>query len=352
MTTMPRLRKAGIASLPTPLQDLKNLSDLLGGPRILVKRDDLTGLGMGGNKVRKLDYLMPVVLESKSDCIVTGAYFQSNWCTAVCAAGRKFGLKTFLVKRAPAGYEPDVYEGNHLLHVLLGAEILTALENEDEKMKEQLVQKLLRDGRKPFHLDVGGNSPEGIAGYIYAMEELAQQTRDLGVKVDYVVHATGSGGTQAGSIIGSKLFGEGVQVIGSTSGSRSREQMTNLIEGFIDKTLRFFKLDLQIRTDDIRVYDSYSGGYGSVNQGKMEAVKLLAETEGLILDPVYTASAMACLIDLCRKKFFRKDETVVFVHTGGVAALFPYHAPIKAFGEGQSAPWTIPPWHPGALQGS
>jgi D-cysteine desulfhydrase family pyridoxal phosphate-dependent enzyme len=346
MKKLPQLPKSGIANLPTPLQELRNLSEFLGGPRILVKRDDLTGLGMGGNKVRKLDYLMPVVLESKSDCIVTGAYFQSNWCTAVCAAARKFGLDTVLVKRAPERYEPEVYEGNHLLHVLLGARILTARANEDEKMKEQVVKQLVREGRKPFHIGVGGNSPEGLAGYINAMEELARQTRDMGINVDYVVHATGSGGTQAGSIIGTKLFGDEIKVICSTSGSRNREQLTGLVMGFIGEALRFFKLDTQISADDIRIYDNYAGTYGSVNQGKMEAVKLLAEAEGLIIDPVYTASAMACLIDLCRKKFFRKGQTVVFVHTGGVAALFAYHAPIKAFGLGQPLPWTVPPWHP------
>ncbi|MGD9946816.1 MAG: pyridoxal-phosphate dependent enzyme, partial [Burkholderiaceae bacterium] len=305
--------------------------------------------GMGGNKVRKLDYLMPSILESKSDCIVTGAYFQSNWCTAVCAAGRKFGLDTILVKRAPPGYAPDVYEGNHLLQVLLGARILTARGHEDEKVKEEVVQTLIREGRRPYHISVGGNEPEGLAGYINAMEELARQSSDMGVKVDYVVHATGSGGTQAGSIIGAKLYAKGTQVICSTSGSRSREQLTNLVTGFVEDALRFFKIDPQIGADDIHIYDNYAGTYGLVNEAKMEAVKLLAETEGLIIDPVYTASAVACLIDLCRKKFFRKDQTVVFVHTGGVAGLFPYHAPLKAFLSGQPFPWTVPPWHPSAV---
>ncbi len=346
MKMLPDLAKAGIANLPTPVQELRNLSELLGGPRIFVKRDDLTGLGMGGNKVRKLDYLLPVILEQKCDVIVTGAFIQSNWCTAVAAAARKFGLRAVLVKRGPEGYDPEAYEGNHLLHVLLGAEILIAPMGGDEQVKEQVVKRLQSEGHRPVLVGVGGNTPQGVAGYINAMRELAGQAGDMGLKVDYVVHASGSGGTQAGTVLGAKMYGKGVKVVCSSTGSRTREQGTARVMEFVGDTVKHFKLDVQITRDDVCLFDDYAGGYGYVTPGKMEAIKLLAQTEGLLIDPVYTASAAACMIDLCRKQYFKKGETVVFVHTGGVAGLFPYQAPLKAYYLGKQPPWTIPPWHP------
>lgn len=346
MKLLPELAKAGIAHLPTPLQELKNLSRALGGPRIFAKRDDLTGLALGGNKVRKLDYLMPVILEQKSDCIVTGAFFQSNWCTAVSAAAKKFGLKSILVKRGPPGYDPEELEGNHLLHVLLGAEIIVAGHGEDERVKEQVVARLRNEGRRPFLIGVGGNTPHGVAGYVNAMKELAGQATDQGIKINYVVHASGSGGTQAGTVIGAKAYAKDVKVVCSSTGSRTREQGSKLVMELIGNTLRHFEMDVQVSADDVRIFDQYAGGYGHVTEGKMEALKLLAETEGMILDPVYTGSAMACLIDLCRKQYFKKGETVVFINTGGQAGLFPYKAPLKAYLAGQPLPWTVPPWHP------
>lgn len=350
MTGLPKLARAGFAALPTPLQDLPNLSAML-GPRILVKRDDLTGLGLGGNKVRKLDFLVPALLEEGYDTIVTGAFFQSNWCTAVSAAGRKAGMKVVLVKRAPPNYAPDRLEGNHLLHVLLGSEITTAPPETDLAGKEQAVERLRREGRKPVLVSVGGNAPHGIAGYVDAMRELAEQCEAAGIRPDYVVHASGSGGTQAGSVIGAKLHLPSARIVCSTTGSRSGATVADLALKLIPETLDRFGLSVEIGPDDIEIHDGYAGGYGYVRAAKMEAVRLLAETEGLILDPVYTASAMACLIDRCRKGHYKKGDTIVFVNTGGQAGLFPYEAPLRAFIEGRDPPWTIPPWHPETWNG-
>jgi 1-aminocyclopropane-1-carboxylate deaminase/D-cysteine desulfhydrase-like pyridoxal-dependent ACC family enzyme len=342
---LPRLARAGFAALPTPLQELKNLSDLL-GPRIFVKRDDLTGLGLGGNKVRKLDFLMPALLDEGYDTIVTGAFFQSNWCTAVSAAGRKTGMKVVLVKRAPPGYAPDRLEGNHLLHVLLGSEIVTAPPETDLSTKEQAVERLRQEGLKPVLVGVGGNTPHGVAGYVDAMRELAEQAEAMGVRPDYVVHASGSGGTQAGSVIGARLHLPRTRVVCSSTGSRNRATGGDLVLKLIGETVRRFGLDVEIGPQDIEIHDQYAGGYGYVRPAKLEAVRLLAETEGLILDPVYTASAMACLIDRCRQGDFKKGDTIVFVNTGGQAGLFPYEAPLHAYMEGRELPWTVPPWHP------
>lgn len=343
--SFPTLARAGFCALPTPLQELKNLSALL-GPRILVKRDDLTGLGLGGNKVRKLDFLVPALAEEGYDTIVTGAFFQSNWCTAVSAAGRKTGMRIVLVKRAPPGYAPDRLEGNHLLHVLLGAEIATAPPEADLAIKEQAVERLRAQGAKPVLVGVGGNTPHGVAGYVDAMRELGQQAEAIGIRPDYVVHASGSGGTQAGSVIGTHLFLPHTKVICSSTGSRAGATGRDLVLKLIGDTVVRFGLGLAVDARDIDIRDTYAGGYGYVTPAKMEAVRLLAETEGLILDPVYTASAMACLIDLCRAGHFRKSDTIVFVNTGGQAGLFPYEAPLRAAIEGRDPPWTVPPWHP------
>lgn len=342
---IPQLARAGLACLPTPLQELKNLSKILGGPRIFVKRDDMTGLGFGGNKVRKLDYLMPVILESGSDYIVTGASVQSNWCTAVSAAARKFGLKTVLVKKGPAGYDPEEYDGNHLLHHLLGAEIAVVKPGTEEAVRQEIVERLGKEGHKPFLIGVGGNTPHGVAGYVHAMREISQQAGDQGIDVDYVVHTCGSGGTQAGTVIGARTYLPRAKVICSTSGSRSTAQATKLVLEFIANTVKHFGLNAAITADDIRIQDSYAGGYGFAVPAKLEAIKLLAETEGLFLDPVYTSSSMACLIDFCRRDLFRKGEVVVFIHTGGQAGLFPYKAPLKSYLRGAPLPWTAPPWY-------
>lgn len=344
MNALPPLAKAGFAALPTPLQELKNLSRVL-GPRIFVKRDDLTGLGFGGNKVRKLEYLVPQIVASGSDCVVTGAFFQSNWCTAVAAATRRIGLDVVLVKKAPAGYEPDAYEGNHLLHVLLGAQIRVALPGADETMKEQIAEQLRREGRRPSIIGIGGNTPHGIAGYVDAVRELAGQARELDINVDYIVHASGSGGTQAGTVIGAKLHGDGAKVVCSTTGSRTAEQGRRQVMDLIGETTRCFDLDVEVTPTDIALHD-YALGYGYVTPAKLQAIELAARTEGLILDPVYTGPAMACLIDHCRNGTFGRSDVVVFIHTGGQAGLFPYHAPLKAHGLGQPLPWTVPPWHP------
>ena len=347
MKGLTQLPKAGLANLPTPLQELKNLSALLKGPRIWVKRDDLTGLGLGGNKARKIEYLLPDILEKKTDTIVTGAYIQSNWCTAVSAAARKFGIKVILVKRGPENYDPKDYDGNHLLHFLLGAEMKIVKPGTDEQVKEEVMRKLREEGRRPYLLSVGGNSPQGVAGYMNAMLELVTQTNAMGLGVDYVVHASGSGGTQAGTVIGTKALNTGIKVICSSTGSRTREQGTRLVLELIGKTLKFFGLDVPIGEEDVRIYDNYAGaGYGFMTLKKAEAIQILAQTEGLIIDPVYTASAMACLIDLCRQSFFKKTDVVVFIHTGGQAGLFPYKECIKAFGLGQPLPWSAPPWYP------
>lgn len=345
LSALPRVR---LANLPTPLQELPNLSRALKGPRIFVKRDDMTGLAFGGNKTRKLEYLMSDALKHKADYIVTGAGFHSNWCTQTVAAAHRLGMGVVLIKSAPKeGYDPDEYDGNHLLHFIQGAEIKTVKPENVQEVEQETMEELKATGHRPYLLSATGSTPPGVAGYINTMLELVGQSVELGKEIDYLVHATGSGGTQAGLIIGARAFNTNIGIIGSTTGSKSKDQQTELVSSIIDESLKYLKLDLKVTEEDIVIYDQYAGGgYGFMTEGKAEAIKITAETEGLFLDPVYTGSAMACLIDLCREGLFKPKDVVVFLHTGGGVALFPYKGPIKAYASGQTLPWTVPPWSP------
>jgi len=345
LSTLPRVR---LAALPTPLQELPNLTKALKGPRIFAKRDDMTSLALGGNKTRKLEFIMGKALAAKADSIVTSAGFHSNWCTQTVAAACKLGMKAVLVKSGPVdGYDPQEYDGNQLLHFLMGAEIRIVRPENSEKAQEEEMAKLKKKGHRPYLLTATGSTPPGVAGYITCVLELFSQAVDMGIGVNYLVHASGSGGTQAGLIIGAKAFNTNIRVIGSTTGSRSRGEQVANVANLIRESQTYLETDLKIAQEDIIVYDQYAGaGYGFITQGKAEAIRMAAETEGMFLDPVYTGSAMACLIDLCRKGFFKPDDGVIFLHTGGQAALFPYKIPLRDYGLGKPPSWTIPPWSP------
>ena len=344
LNSLPRIR---LAHLPTPLQELPNLTKVLKGPRIFVKRDDLTGLAFGGNKTRKLEYLMGEAVQQKADCIVTHAGFHSNWLTQTAAAARKVGMKIFMIKTGPHdGYEPEEYDGNHLLHFLTGAVMKVVRPEKVAAAVEETAAELRAAGHRPFVLREMGSTPPGVAGYINFVRELDTQISDLGLDPKYLLHTTGAGGTQAGLIIGTKAFNTGIRVIGSTSGSKTTAEQTPKVLNLIKESLQYLEMDVKVGMEDIVIYDDYAGGYGYATEKKAEAVRMLAELEGLFLDPVYTASSMACLIDLAGKGFFRKDEAVVFLHSGGSAALFAYKGPLRAFIQGKELPWTIPPWSP------
>jgi L-cysteate sulfo-lyase len=342
------LPRAKLAVLPTPLQEMPNLSKELGGPRILVKRDDLTGLAFGGNKARKLEYLMGDALEHKADYIVTGAGFHSNWCTQTAAAARRLGMKVILVKSGPVdGYDPEEYDGNHLLHFLLGSDIKIMKEGA-RNARDEILERLKEKGHRPYSMPVGGSTPTGAAGYMHAMLELVAQSVEQGIKIDYLIHASGSGGTQAGLVSGAKALNSGIKVLGVSTGSGAGRRRVERITNLVHETAELLDLDFKCTEDDVNLFDEYAEGYGYMIEGKAEAIKMVAETEGLFIDPVYTASAMMGLIDLCRQDYFKPDDTVVFLHTGGTAALFPYRVPLKAYVQGKKIPWKIPEWSPDA----
>jgi len=348
LSALPRVKLA--SCLPTPLQELRNFSRVMGGPRIFIKRDDLTGLALGGNKTRKLEYLMADALKAGSDYIVTGAGFQSNWCTQAAAAALKLGMKIVLIKEGPAdGYDPIEYDGNHLLHFLEGAEIRVAHRDTFESIQFSVMEDLRAKGHTPFFLANTGSTPAGVAGYVNAMLEILQQSVEIGINIDYLIHATGSGGTQAGLVIAAKALNSGITIIASSTGSRPRKAQQNKVFGLIEESLAFLEVDITVRQDDVIVYDDYAGGgYGFITEAKAKAIRLLAETEAVFLDPVYSGSAMALLIGLCRQGFFKKDDVVVFLHTGGAAMTFAYRQPLRDFLSGRRPTWVIPPWSPEA----
>ncbi len=343
LNTLPRVR---FANTPTPLQPLPNLTKHLKGPKILVKRDDLTGLAFGGNKARKLEYLMGDALKNNADIIVTGAGFHSNWCTQTAAAAKKLGLPVILVKSGPKdGYDPDSWDGNHLLHHLLGADI-TILKEGSGQRRQEITEELRKQGRNPYTMPVGGSNPIGAAGYVNCMLELLSQSVEQGVKITHLYHATGSGGTQTGLALGAKALSTGIKVVGVSTGFGDVDRITGRLLNLSNETADFLEIDTRITADDINVLTQYGEGYGYATDAKMEAIKLTAETEGLLIDPVYTAPAMAALIDDARNGRLTDDDTAVFLHTGGTAALFPYRDPLRAHTRGEPLPWKIPQWSP------
>ena len=312
MIQIPRLR---FANLPTPVQALPRLSSQLGGPNLLVKRDDLTGLAFGGNKTRKLEYLLAEAQAHGARTVMTTGAVQSNHCRQTATACAHTGFDCILVL---AGEKPTSSTGNLLLDQLFKAEIIwTSLEERDQKLSATF-QEAWQQGRRPYLIPYGGSNTTGAAAYAFAMKELLDQ----GHHPDWIVFASSSGGTQAGLATGARLFGYEGKVLGISVDEREdtlKERVVNLA----NETGDFLGEKLDLGIEDINVCADYLGeGYGVMGPAEIEAIQLLAKLEGLLLDPVYTGKAAAGLIDLIQRGYFTKDETVLFWHTGGTPALF------------------------------
>jgi len=325
------IKRVCLGLFPTPLEELKALSRRLGGPRIFMKRDDLDGLGLGGNKLRKLEYAMADALAQGATCVITTGAVQSNHCRLVVAAANKLGLKAYLVL---AGEEPDLATGNLLLDRILGAAGIhfvsksstysDAKEEEDpvEQKVQELEAELKARGEVPYYIPNGCKPLHGALGYAGCVREVVDQLFQLELAPDYFVTACGSTSTQTGLILGSQLYCQGMAKVVGISISRKKKQLIEKIENSLAEAYDFLGLEGKV-TQDVIVYDEYVGeGYGLPTPAMKEAVELVARTEGIILDPVYTGKAMAGLIDLVRKGYFRNEDTIVFVHTGGIPGLF------------------------------
>jgi len=312
---------------------MARLSDRLGGPRLWVKRDDCTGLATGGNKTRKLEYLIADAQRQGADTLITVGAIQSNHARQTAAAAAKVGLKCVLVLEERLSQPTDTYRnnGNILLDRLLGATLRHVPRGTSmTAAAEQVADQVRSNGGRPYVIPGGGSNAVGALGYVGCALEILQQAADLGVRIDRVVHATGSSGTQAGLVTGFDGAQSGVRVLGITVG-RARDSQEKNVARLVDETWAHLGMKGTPRHDNIEANDSYFGeSYGIPTPGMKEAVKLVAETESLLLDPVYSGKAMSGLIDLVRKDAFGKDEDIVFVHTGGQAGLFAYELAFTA----------------------
>jgi L-cysteate sulfo-lyase len=324
---LPRVR---LARLPTPLEEMPRLSDVLGGPKLWIKRDDLTGIAFGGNKERKTEFVMADAIQKGADVIITTGAPQSNHARVTAAAARKLGLKVLLLLR---GKEPEEYDGNLLLDNLLGADIRFVQVDRQQTLQamEKVAEELKREGHKPYIVPTGASYPTGAVGYVNAMLELITQAEAVNLKIDYIVHASGSGGTQAGLVLANKVLNSKIKILGVCVAPDTAPWLTEKIVSIAKSMATLLDLRKTVTLEDVVLLGDYAGeAYGVLTSEAVEAIRLVAQTEGILLDPVYTSKAMAGLIDLVRRGRFQKDDNVVFIHTGGTPALFVYRKELKA----------------------
>jgi L-cysteate sulfo-lyase len=322
-----RYPRVSLAHLPTPLEFLPRLTDHLGGPKIFVKRDDCTGLGTGGNKTRKLEFLMAEAQSVGATTVITQGAVQSNHARQTAAAAARLGLRCELVFEARVEGASDAYlqSGNVLLDRLFGARIHTVPKGTDMTAElDSVAERLRKGGDVPYVIPGGGSSPTGALGYIDCAFELIAQANRQKLVVDHVVHATGSAGTQAGLAVGLKAVHANIPLLGIGVSADRDAQETRVFE-LATETARFVGVAGVVEREDIVCNCDYVGpGYGVPTEAMNEAVLLLARLEGLLFDPVYTGKALAGMIDLIGKGFFSDAENIVFIHTGGSAGLFAY----------------------------
>ncbi len=320
-----RFPRLSLARLPTPIEPLLRLSTHLGGPQLFVKRDDLTGLGLGGNKLRKLEFLLGEAQAMGADTVLTVGALQSNHARQTAAACARLGLDCELIlRRGSQATESYLHNGNMLLDRLFGARIhvIESHESREDCMAAR-ADALRGEGRRPYCIPVGGSCGLGNLGYVVCAGEILAQAADAKMKFDAVVVATGSGGTQGGLVAGMQLL-DGAPVIGiAVEGDRHEQEA--LAARQVTDTLRLLGHAGVVPAGQVTVMDDFVGpGYAKPTQAMREALSLAARFEGLVLDPVYTGKAFAGLLALSRSGRFGKDQSLLFVHTGGAPGLFGY----------------------------
>lgn len=312
MKNLPRLR---FAHLPTPVEPLPGVSTALQGPNLWVKRDDQTGLAFGGNKTRKLEFLVAEARANGARTLITTGAVQSNHCRQTAAAAARFGFDCILVL---AGEKPARSSGNLLLDQLFGAEVAWCDSSGRQQALKDTFEAAWEAGRRPYLVPYGGSSTTGAAAYALALQELLEQEQ----RPDWIVFASSSGGTQAGLVVGARLFGFQGKILGISVDQPVRELKTRVAQ-LATETADFLGENVRFSADEILVNDDYLGeGYGVMGTPEREAIQLFARKDGLLLDPVYTGRAAAGLIDLVRKGYFTSGASVLFWHTGGTPALF------------------------------
>ncbi|MGH8728325.1 MAG: D-cysteine desulfhydrase [Burkholderiales bacterium] len=323
LSHFPRIK---LCNTPTPLEPMPNLTHHLGGPQLYIKRDDLTGLGLGGNKVRKLEFLLGEARELNADTIITTGATQSNHVRQTAAACAKLGLKCVIlleerVREASSDYKTS---GNVLLNHLFGAELLSYLNGTDMTLAMHGVAARRGENARPYIIPVGGSSALGGLGYCDCASELLTQASEMNLRIDRVVVASGSGGTHEGLVTGFVANNSDIPVLG-ISVSRKRDFQEKLVHSLALESAELLGLPQGVERESVVVNSDFVGpGYGVPTAGMVEAVQLTAQLEGILLDPVYTGKAMAGLIGLIRQGAFSRSDNIVFMHTGGTPALFAY----------------------------
>ena len=311
----------------TPIEKLSRLSKELGGPTIYMKRDDLLGLAGGGNKTRKLEFLVAEAMALGADTLITCGAVQSNHCRLTLAAAVKEGLKCRLVleERVPGSYNPES-AGNNFLFRLMGVEKIKVVPGGSDMMAamQAVADEVAGEDRKAYVIPGGGSNPVGATGYVACAEEILFQTFDLEINIDGIICASGSAGTHAGLVTGFHGNNSNIPVIGINV-SRPKAEQEELVYDLVQRTAKHVGVKSDIAREAVVCFDEYVGpGYSLPTPEMAEAVRMLARLEGVLIDPVYTGKAMAGLIDLVRKGTFNKDENILFVHTGGSPALYVY----------------------------
>ncbi len=323
-----RFPRLSLGQFPTPIEALPNLSRFLGGPTIYIKRDDNTGLASGGNKTRKLEFLLADAQQQGADVVITQGATQSNHVRQTIAGAAKIGLKTqvLLERRVERFGEDYQRSGNVLLDNLLGGVVVEHLPagSDMQQAMEQLADRLRANGQRPYVIPGGGSNPIGALGYVACAQELLYQSSQQRLRIDHVVHATGSTGTQAGLLAGLEASNSGIPVLGISVRAPRAKQEEN-VYALAARTWQLLGARGELPRDRVVVNADYVGeGYGLPTEGTLEALRLLAQLEGILLDPVYTGKGMAGLIDLIRQGHFKSTDNVLFIHTGGSAGLFGY----------------------------
>lgn len=311
----------------TPIEKLERLSAELGGPTIYVKRDDLLGLAAGGNKTRKLEFLVADALEQGADTLVTCGAVQSNHCRLTLSAAVKEGLKCRLVleERVAGSYKEDA-SGNNFLFRLLGVDAVKVVPggSDMEAVMTEVADALKAEGRRPYVIPGGGSNPIGATGYVACAQEILSQTFEESIRIDRIVSASGSAGTHAGLVTGLHGSNADILVVGINT-SRPKEPQEELVYALVEKTAERLGLHQTPPRESVLCFGDYVGpGYSRPTPEMAEAVRMFAQLEGVLLDPVYTGKAAAGLIDLSRKGYFEKGQTILFLHTGGSPALYAY----------------------------
>ena len=318
------LPKASLGYFPTPLIELSRLSAKLNGPKIYMKRDDNTGLALGGNKTRKLEYIMGDALAKGADTVITAGAIQSNHCRQTAGAAASLGLECHLVL---GGEEPEQPQGNLLLDKVYGCHIHWAGENRKGEDIPALVAQLKAEGKKPYVIPYGGSNELGAIAFIEAYKELNAQREALKVDFSHIIFASSSGATHAGLMLGNKILQTHSQIVGINidKGEMDKVPFDEHIVSLANSTAQLIAADYQFTADDLILNSDYVGdGYGVIGVLEKEAIALTAQNEGILLDPVYTGRAMGGLIDMIRTGQIKATDNVLFWHTGGAPALFAY----------------------------